>query len=194
MPDTIISQFARAFSEPIETLRKVATITALNAIPLGVRWEGMLVYVVSASATYELKGGTDNTFWTLFTGIPEAPEDGQLYGRKDGTWSLVSDVALPFAMFTGSLFLGATPTIDPMFDTTEGWTIAKIGTGSYELTPTGTYDRDETTFFAQIQSSGTIEVETLNINKGLTTIVFSFFRDGVLSDDGNRVDFEIKQF
>lgn len=90
MPQTIISQFDRAYNKPIETNRQVSTVTVMNAIPSASRWEGMLVYVITDGVTYELRGGLDNSNWQLFEGIAEAPEDGQYYARKDGSWELIS--------------------------------------------------------------------------------------------------------
>ena len=71
MPDSIISQFERTFNSPIEVNRSVATASERDAIPSGVRWEGMTVFVRSESQQYSLKGGVDNGNWIKsgFTGI-----------------------------------------------------------------------------------------------------------------------------
>lgn len=91
MPETIISQFQRAFNSPIEIYRQVATPTERDNIPSGVRWPGMLVYVVSDGVTYSLSGGgVDNGSWELLGGLQDAPSDGQTYGRKDGVWSIIN--------------------------------------------------------------------------------------------------------
>lgn len=63
MPEPLGYQFDRKLAAPIETYRQVNTITQRNAIPMGIRWEGMLCYVVSESQTYELNGGIDNANW-----------------------------------------------------------------------------------------------------------------------------------
>lgn len=63
MPDIIISQFDRKFPLPIETFRQVQTIPLRNAIPTNIRWEGMLVYVITEGVTYALVGGVANTNW-----------------------------------------------------------------------------------------------------------------------------------
>lgn len=89
MPDSLISQFQRQFNSPIETDRSVANLTALNAISSLRRWRGMMVYVVSEDMTYVLQGGTDNTFWTPLTGIADAPSDGMVYGRSNGSWQII---------------------------------------------------------------------------------------------------------
>lgn len=91
MPDVIISQFSRAFNAPIELFRQVADITTRDAINSNIRWEGMLVYVVSAGVTFELKGGIDNTDWTEVGAFEDAPEDGSAYGRKDGAWTPINE-------------------------------------------------------------------------------------------------------
>lgn len=89
MPQEIISQFDRKYNKPIETNRQVSTVAIMNAIPAAVRWEGMLVYVITDGVTYQLKGGIDNSDWELFNGIDEAPVDGQYYARKDAAWQIV---------------------------------------------------------------------------------------------------------
>ena len=66
MAQDILSQFNRAYQNPIETNRQVATITARNNISSLVRWEGMLVYVVAENDTYILIGGIDNADWATF--------------------------------------------------------------------------------------------------------------------------------
>lgn len=63
MPQEIVSQFDRKFAAPIEINRQVATIAQRNAIPSGVRWEGMLVYVTTDQANYQLIGGLTDAFW-----------------------------------------------------------------------------------------------------------------------------------
>lgn len=63
MPQTIISQFDRKYALPIETYRQVLNVTLRDSIPEAIRWEGMIVYVVSEQLSYVLVGGIDNTFW-----------------------------------------------------------------------------------------------------------------------------------
>lgn len=89
MPETIVSQYERAYNSPIETRRQVATATDRDNIPSGVRWRGMLVHVVADNATYELVGGIGNGDWQLMGGLQDAPIDGKIYGRKDGNWELI---------------------------------------------------------------------------------------------------------
>jgi hypothetical protein len=90
MPDILISQFARSFSQPIETNRLVSTLTVRDNIPVNVRWEGMIVYVITEGESYVLKGGIDNTDWTLIEGLSDAPIDGSFYARKDGNWEIIT--------------------------------------------------------------------------------------------------------
>lgn len=66
MPQDLVSQFDRKYALPIETYRQVLTITLRNAIPDAVRWEGMMVYVLSEGASFVLTGGIDNTHWVNF--------------------------------------------------------------------------------------------------------------------------------
>ncbi|AGO48337.1 tail protein [Cellulophaga phage phi17:1] len=63
MPQEIISQFDRKIALPIETYRQVLTISNRDSIPTSIRWQGMIVYVVSDSMSYILKGGTTNSDW-----------------------------------------------------------------------------------------------------------------------------------
>ncbi|AGO48026.1 phage tail protein [Cellulophaga phage phi12:1] len=63
MPQEIISQFDRKYALPIETYRQVLTISNRDSIPTSIRWQGMIVYVVSDSMSYILKGGTTNSDW-----------------------------------------------------------------------------------------------------------------------------------
>ncbi len=63
MPQDIVSQFDRKYALPIETYRQVNNITNRNNIPDDVRWEGMLVYVVSEAKTYYLGPGLEDGEW-----------------------------------------------------------------------------------------------------------------------------------
>jgi len=63
MPQIAISQFDRKYPLPIETNRQFLTITLRNALPIDVRWEGMIVYCKDTQLSYQLKGGLNNTFW-----------------------------------------------------------------------------------------------------------------------------------
>lgn len=104
MPETIISQFQRAFNSPIEIYRQVATPTERDNIPSGVRWTGMLVYVVSDGVTYSLSGGgIDNGSWQELGGLQDAPSDGQTYGRKDGDWELIPNGGVDWGDIGGTL-------------------------------------------------------------------------------------------
>lgn len=72
MPEVLGYQFDRVISQPIETNRQVATLTARNAIPAGKRWEGMQVYVIADSTTYELNGGILNANWIEKGGVDDS--------------------------------------------------------------------------------------------------------------------------
>ncbi len=63
MPQDIVSQFDRKYALPIETYRQVNNITNRNNIPDDIRWEGMLVYVVSETKTYYLGPGLEDEDW-----------------------------------------------------------------------------------------------------------------------------------
>ena len=63
MPQEIVSQFDRKYALPIETYRQTQTVAQRNLIPSEIRWEGMLVYVVTDQLTYALSGGITNADW-----------------------------------------------------------------------------------------------------------------------------------
>lgn len=103
MPDDILSQFRRTYNGPIQVYRQVATPTERDNIPSGVRWEGMIVHVISEDASFILIGGVGNGDWQLLGGIQDAPIDGEIYGRKDGSWELVPS-GLPDAPSDGDTY------------------------------------------------------------------------------------------
>lgn len=90
MPQQIISQFSRQYGMPIETNIQFQTINQRDAIPDGVRWEGMIVYVITEGKSYQLVGGIDNSLWQEFNGIQDAPIDNQTYVRRNGQWVFLS--------------------------------------------------------------------------------------------------------
>ena len=51
-----------------QVIMSVADITARDAIPAALRYEGMLVYVASEKKTYQLQGGITNSNWSAFFG------------------------------------------------------------------------------------------------------------------------------
>lgn len=53
---------------PLDSRLKVADTTARDAIDSGVRYEGMLVYVVADGTNYQLVGGIDNANWAELSG------------------------------------------------------------------------------------------------------------------------------
>lgn len=63
MADELGYQFKRVYAAPIEDYRQVATIAERDAIPTGVRYEGLLCYVTSEDTDYQLKGGITNIDW-----------------------------------------------------------------------------------------------------------------------------------
>lgn len=90
MPQEIISQFDRKYNAPIETYRQVADINLRDAIATSIRWEGMLCFVLSTNETYQLINGINNTNWERLTGLADAPDDGNVYGRQNNTWAIVT--------------------------------------------------------------------------------------------------------
>lgn len=177
MPQTIISQFSRAYNEPIETYRRVSTITSRDSIPSNIRWEGMLVYVTSEETTYQLKGGIDNTKW-------------EELGANTGGGSL------PYTSYQAILTTDpGGPIVNELYTNGGGMVWARISTGVYTATPNDAYDKDSTLVFANVTSSGTLESdEFVTISKNISYISFHFYKGGSLSDNSNNIDIEIRQF
>jgi hypothetical protein len=194
MADFLISQFQREYNGPIETFRQVADIAARDAISALRRWEGMVVYVLTEGETFVLKGGVTNTNWVIMEGLSDAPADGGTYGRRNGAWQIISSSGLPYTLFEATITAGVVPTIIVHFDSTDGFTLSRAGVGQYVLTPVGVYDQAAATLFANPVQVGTLEDELVKLQKTATECVVAFFKNGSLSDDGNRIDVSIKLF
>jgi len=152
MPQSIISQFSRAYNSPIEVNRQVATATERDAINSSVRWEGMLVYVVADNVTYELAGGISNGDWQVLGGLQDAPSDGQIYGRKNGAWSIISNAPTGDDGTTGLILKGSSS--GTYTTSTQEWEWSKFGnqvyfslrvTGVDGTSPTGEFQIDLST-------------------------------------------------
>lgn len=65
---TLASGFNRTSATPLDLYSTVADLAARNAIPSGVRYEGMLVYVESEETNYQLVGGILDANWTELSG------------------------------------------------------------------------------------------------------------------------------
>lgn len=66
--------FERTTASPIDFYAKVADITARDAIPSGIRFQGMVVFCVSDTKTYQLKAGITNSDWVEYgSGSGSAP-------------------------------------------------------------------------------------------------------------------------
>ena len=57
------SQFDMSAALALDSRLQQADLTARDAIPSGIRYEGMPVYVISEETTYFLKGGITNSDW-----------------------------------------------------------------------------------------------------------------------------------
>jgi hypothetical protein len=117
MADSIITQFRREYNSPIETDRQVNTIGDRDLINTSRRWQGMIVYVVTEDTSYTLGPTLDNTAWNPIAGIPEAPDDGQEYIRKDKAWFLLpasSGVEILSTIDASSSTVGNTTEIKPL--------------------------------------------------------------------------------
>lgn len=62
------SNFDVKTSLPLDSRLKVADLTARDAIVSGVRYEGMIVYVVSEATNFQLVGGITNGDWRKLSG------------------------------------------------------------------------------------------------------------------------------
>lgn len=68
MSINLASNFSMGSALPLDDRTTVADLTARNAISAGVRYEGLLVYVVALATNYQLVGGITNADWTELTG------------------------------------------------------------------------------------------------------------------------------
>jgi hypothetical protein len=62
------SNFDMAAQLPLDSRTKVANGTARDAIPSGVRYEGLIVYSVADATNYQLVGGITNGDWKELSG------------------------------------------------------------------------------------------------------------------------------
>jgi len=65
MSINIASNFHLFAQLPLDERTVVADVTARDAIPAGERFDGMVVYVTTGSATYQLQGGITNLDWVV---------------------------------------------------------------------------------------------------------------------------------
>lgn len=68
MAITLASDFAVTVALPLDARLKAVDLTARDAIASGVRYEGMVVYVVSEATNFQLIGGVDNSNWEELSG------------------------------------------------------------------------------------------------------------------------------
>lgn len=90
----ISSGFERKAAVPLDTLSVVSDLTARDATPSLVRYEGMIVFVESEGTNFQLVGGIDNTDW-----VEVGAGGGDVVGPSE---SLDSAIAL-FDGTTGKL-------------------------------------------------------------------------------------------
>jgi hypothetical protein len=68
MPTYVPDNFDIGVAAPIDSRSVKATTVERDAIPTGVRFDGLAVYVVQDSITYQLQGGTTNNDWVEIAG------------------------------------------------------------------------------------------------------------------------------
>lgn len=73
-------------------LRTVNNLTARNSISSERREEGMMVYVISEQEYYQLKGGTTDAYWTVFTGGGTGDFVGLVIKGPDETVSGIENI------------------------------------------------------------------------------------------------------
>ena len=66
------ADFTRGAAKPIDDTMTTATTTTRDAIVAGVRFQGMCVFVVADTKTYQLKAGILNTDWVEYGGAAPA--------------------------------------------------------------------------------------------------------------------------
>ena len=65
MAELLGYQFERVYAGAIERYRQVATIAERDAIPTGIRYEGLKCYVTGEDEDYQLRGGLTNIDWLV---------------------------------------------------------------------------------------------------------------------------------
>lgn len=197
MPENIGYQFNRLYPAPIETNRQVNTISDRNAIPMSIRWEGMFVYVISESTTFELVGGTDNTKWQVKEGLSDAPQDGEIYGRKDGQWEIISGSTEPYKVYTALITqIGTSAPTANVLENTLGGTVvwSRIGEGEYLATLSGAFTGVKTICFTTIYA-GLSYPATAQAGKSTDNAVVLQTREGAsLADNFSNLNFEIRVY
>lgn len=69
MAQEILTNFDLRAALPLDIRMQVPDINARDSINPLVRWEGMIVYVVTDQNHYRLVGGTDNANWEIFFAV-----------------------------------------------------------------------------------------------------------------------------
>lgn len=104
MPAYVPDNFDIGTDAPADSRVVKATIAARDAIPVGVRFEGLAVYVQAETKTYQLQGGTSDTDWVELTSgggsfggnledindvvVTDLTTDEQLiFNETSGTWN-----------------------------------------------------------------------------------------------------------
>lgn len=93
----ISSNFLLSATLPLDARTVVADSTARDAIPAGQRYNGLAVYLLSTSQTYQLQGGIANANWVL---LPGAGAGSAFSAITSGTNTIANMVVGSGANFT----------------------------------------------------------------------------------------------
>lgn len=86
----VTSNFDEQAGIPLDSRVVHDTLASRDAIPAGIRYEGLTVYVIAAQAAYRLQGGISNTNWRILVMIDDTLQSGDTTYSSDKIASLVS--------------------------------------------------------------------------------------------------------
>lgn len=141
---TLASNFDVNAALPLDSRMVVADLTARDAIAAGRRYTGLIVYVVSDTVTYQLKGGITNGDWVEFGSGTAAATFVESFSGDGGTltFTLANDpLAIENTMvFVDGVYQQKNVAYDLISPDIEFIEAPPVGVGNIEVmytTPTG---------------------------------------------------------
>ena len=180
---------------PIDSRTVKATTVTRDAIPAGVRFDGLLVYVVQDSITYQLQGGVTNSDWVEIAGGSTGAEylynlidvdisglannDQLLYNSTSSTWK---NTPAPFTMSGGIITSNSSATSlvvgVPIFNT------GGISVAGGENIVTSMNVDESGTFYISSQNTSTLDIFPLlsQTSTGVVNIAGTTIANNTLSE------------